>query len=109
GDFVNAMEGNGTGVRSTDPSTWDPANDDFSRFDPAQWTPNATVLAGEETSGGRLFEWTNPLLSPGPAPAVRWLSGVAAVSHEGLKFDAAGNLYYIDENSSGSIYKYVPN
>ncbi|MEZ6061140.1 MAG: DUF839 domain-containing protein [Planctomycetaceae bacterium] len=30
------------------------------------------------------------------------------MSHEGLKFDNDGNLYFVDENSSGSIYKFVP-
>jgi len=109
GDFVKALEGNNAGTRSTDPSTWDPAQDDFARLDPAIWTPNGTVLTGEETSGGRLFEWTNPLMAAGDAPVVRWLSSVASVGHEGVKFDAAGNLYVVDENNSGSVYKFVPN
>jgi Bacterial protein of unknown function (DUF839) len=36
------------------------------------------------------------------------LSKVPAVSHEGLRFDKAGVLYFIDESNTGSIYKYVP-
>ena len=109
GDFVRAFKGNGSRRRSYTPATWDPANDDFSRLDPAQWSPNGTVLTGEETDGGRLFEWVNPLMDPEDTPMIRWLSGVASVSHEGLKFDRPGNLYFVDENNSGSVYRFVPN
>lgn len=108
GDFVAALTGNATGVFSTDPFTWDPNNDDFGACDPAEWTPNGTVLTAEEWSGsGRVFEWMNPLMAPGDAPQVRWLP-VPSVAHEGLKFGADGTLYFIDERSSGSIYRYVP-
>jgi len=109
GDFVRAFKGNGSGRRSFTPATWNPDNDDFARLDPAQWTPNATVLTGEETTGGRLFEWVNPLMDAGEVPSVRWLSSVASVRHEGLKFDRRGNFYFVDEDNSGSLYRFVPN
>jgi secreted PhoX family phosphatase len=36
------------------------------------------------------------------------LSKVPAVSHEGLRFDKDGTLYFIDESNTGCLYKYVP-
>ncbi len=107
GAAVTFILGDSTGVRSSDPATWDLVNDDYSRFDPCTYTPFDTVLTGEETTGGRLFEVTNPNDATGPF-SVRWLSKVPAVSHEGTRFDAAGNLYVVDENNSGCIYKYAP-
>jgi hypothetical protein len=109
GDFVRGLQGNGSGRRRLIPENWSPTTDDFARLDPAQWSPNGTVLTGEEATRGRLFEWVNPLMEAGETPEVRWLSGVASVAHEGLKFDGQGNLYFVDEYNSGSIYKFVPN
>jgi len=109
GDFVQALRGNGTGRRNLSPDTWHPLIDDYARLDPALWTPNDTVVTAEETVGGRLFEWTNPLMNAGDTPAVRWLGSVASVAHEGLKFDRHGNLYFVDEDNSGSVYRFVPN
>lgn len=100
------MVGDGTGVRTSDPGSFDPLVGDYSRFDPATWTPWKTVLTGEETTGGRLFEVKNP--NANGYIQVRWLTKIPAVSHEGLRFDAQGNLYFVDEDNSGSIYKFVP-
>ncbi|MCA8951180.1 MAG: DUF839 domain-containing protein [Planctomycetes bacterium] len=106
GSQATLLLGNGSGTRNPDPNTWSATSDDYARLDPATYTPNGTVLTGEETTGGRLFEIMNPL---GNAPFnVRWLDKVPAMSHEGIRFDSQGNLYVIDENNSGSIYKYVP-
>ena len=33
---------------------------------------------------------------------------LGSVSHEGIEVDDAGNVYVIDEYSSGAIYKFVP-
>ncbi|MEZ4921309.1 MAG: hypothetical protein R2792_19575 [Saprospiraceae bacterium] len=109
GDFVTALRGNNSNVFETNPTVWDINNDDFGALDPAEWSPNGTVLTGEEWSGaGRLFEWMNPLMAAGETPEVYWRSNIPSVSHEGLKFDASGIMYFVDENNSGSVYKFVP-
>ncbi|MEZ4924835.1 MAG: DUF839 domain-containing protein [Saprospiraceae bacterium] len=109
GDFIAALTGNNSGVFSSDPQTWDPKNDDFGALDPAVWTPWGSIVTGEEwASNGRLFEWKNPLQNAGDAVDIVWQSKVPSVSHEGVKFDADGNMYFVDENTSGSVYKFVP-
>lgn len=72
-------------------------------------TPTGSLLTAEEwTSGGRIFELLNPETVTSPADADwQWLSNIPAVSHEGVKFDRAGNIHFVDENSSGSLYKFV--
>lgn len=82
---------------------------DFGAFDPSRWTPNNTLLLGEEwTAEGRIIEILNPLA---PAGEIQWreLNSIANVAHEGinfsLKFD--DTIYFIDEWNSGSIYKFV--
>lgn len=107
GQPTTLMRGNGTGIRSANPSTWNPSNDEFSRFDPCSLTPWGSILLGEETTGGRLFEVMNPD-APAGSFDVRWRSNVPAVAHEGLRFDRQGTLYFVDESNSGSIYKFVP-
>ncbi len=85
---------------------------DFGALDPATWTPANTLLLGEEWSGeGRLFELLNPMadVDAGEAVKLRELNSIPNVSHEGLRFNHAGtNLYFVDEDKSGSIYKFVP-
>jgi secreted PhoX family phosphatase len=98
-------------------------------FDPSYWTPWGTLITGEESwctaaAGcttspyGRLFELKNPLTAPpivGP-PSAEKNSGARFVhqnviprtSHEGIQFDEAGNMYFIDELNGGSLYKYTP-
>lgn len=93
---------------------------DFAAFDPARWTPNGTVLLGEEWSGlGRIVEVLDPL-GAAPENAVasslevgkdyRVLESIANVAHEGINFSRNFHnrvLYYIDEWNSGSIYALV--
>ncbi len=85
---------------------------DFGAFDPATWTPVNTLLLGEEWSGeGRLFELMNPMadVEAGEAINLRELNSIPNVSHEGLRFNHDGTaLYFVDEDKSGSIYKFVP-
>jgi len=85
---------------------------DFGALDPATWTPENTLLVGEEWSGqGRLFEVTNPMadVENGEAVIVNELHSIPNVSHEGLRFNHDGSaLYFVDEDRSGSIYKFVP-
>jgi hypothetical protein len=85
---------------------------DFGALDPATWTPVNTLLVGEEWSGqGRIFEVLNPMadVAGGDTINMRELNSIPNVSHEGLRFNHAGTaLYFIDEDRSGSIYKFVP-
>src|SRR5262245_34915940 len=103
GAFKVMMVGDGSGTRTANPASFDPLVGDYSRFDPSTWTPWETVLTGEETTGGRLFEIRNPRTLG--TPNVKWLTKIPAVAHEGLRFDGDGNLYFVDEDNSGSIYK----
>ena len=97
-------------------------------FDACYWTPWGTLITAEESwetnpAGstspyGRFFELKNPITAPGIVNPVTPLSNAAAdfahqnviprVSHEGVQFDKAGNMYFIDELNGGSLYKYVP-
>ena len=109
------------GADSTCPNVACPAwKADFAAFDPARWTPNGTVLLGEEWSGlGRLVEVLKPL-APAPENPVasaltpgedyRVLESIANVAHEGISFSVKYPnqvIYYIDEWNSGSIYALV--
>jgi hypothetical protein len=82
---------------------------DFGALDPATWTPNNTLLVGEEWSGlGRLFEVINPTADVENI-SVYELNSVPNVSHEGLRFNHDGSaFYFVDEDRSGSVYKFVP-
>jgi len=83
-----------------------PGTQGFAVGDASRWTPFGTYLTAEETTGGRLFEVKNPLAAPG-AENFTQHNIIPRVSHEGLAFDKANNLYFIDENNSGSIYRYT--
>jgi hypothetical protein len=107
GTFKVLMEGNSSGIRTADPAAFDGTDDDFARFDPATATPFGSLLLGEETTGGRLFEVRNPKPN-GKNIHADFLGKVPSVAHEGLRFDSQGNLYFVDEFNSGSVYKFVP-
>lgn len=97
-------------------------------FDAVYWTPWGTLITAEESwetaAGGatspygRLFELQNPLDAPGIFNPVTPASNANAdfvhqnviprTSHEGIQFDKAGNMYFIDELNGGNIYKYTP-
>ncbi len=96
-------------------------------FDACFWTPWGTLVTAEESwttaaAGanspyGRLFELRNPTIAPAILNPVTAGSNAGAefvhanvvprVSHEGVQFDRAGNMYFIDELNGGSIYKYT--
>ena len=83
----------------------------FVAGDASRWTPFGTYLTAKESWGagstkGRLFEVTDPLAAAGATGFVE-RTIIPHVSHEGLAFDADNNMYFIDEFSGGSIYKYV--
>jgi uncharacterized protein len=88
-------------------------------FDASYWTPWGTYITAEESWGagskyGRLYELTNPLTADGVTEAggeaaqLEHRNVIPRVSHEGVQFDDAGNMYFIDELNGGGIYKYVP-
>lgn len=84
-------------------------SNDYGAFDPSRFTPNGTVIAGEEWSGeGRVIEILNPM-APADEIQIRELNSFANVSHEGIMFSKKykDTIYYIDEYNSGSIYKFV--
>lgn len=84
-------------------------SNDFGAFDPCRWTPNGTLFLGEEWAGlGRLVEILNPM-APANEIQYRVLDSIANVSHEGINFSNRyrNTIYFIDENNSGSIYKFV--
>ncbi len=96
-------------------------------FDASYWTPWGTFITAEESwctaptgctsNYGRLFELKNPTTAPGITGPVTASSNDGAqmvhrnviprVSHEGIQFDKAGNMYFIDELNGGSLYKYT--
>ena len=85
----------------------------WSRGDASRWTPWGSWITGEENccgvTDGRLFEVTNPVSTSGPGDVnfVQRNSIIPHVAHEGLAFDNQNSLYFVDENNSGSIYKYI--
>lgn len=111
GNYVTLMQGNNTGIFNSNPGTWIPTNDDYGSLDPAVISPTGSLVTAEEGAGnGRMFEISNPETASGTNDAsVRWLSNIPSVSHEGLKFDSTGRMYFIDENNSGSVYRFTPN
>ncbi|MCB1986618.1 MAG: DUF839 domain-containing protein [Burkholderiales bacterium] len=111
GEAVVLLQGIPANPFDSDPSDgWDHQNDNFGALDPAKSTPAGTLVVAEEWAGnGRIFELLNPTTATSPADANwRWLTSIPSVSHEGIQFDNAGNMYFVDENSSGSIYRFEP-
>lgn len=83
-------------------------SNDYGAFDPARWTPNNTVIVGEEwTAEGRIIEVLNPLADPADIE-IRELNSIANVAHEGINFSEKYQdvIYFIDEWNSGAIYKF---
>lgn len=115
-----------TGV--TDTLWFSPTAGAYVRFDPSFWTPWGTLITGEEewctaAAGcstniwGRLHELTNPLDAPplqNPVTAASNMNAqffhrnvVPRSAHEGVQFDQAGNMYFVDELNGGNIYKFT--
>jgi secreted PhoX family phosphatase len=96
-------------------------------FDASYWTPWGTFITAEESwetaaAGstspyGRLFELKNPIGATAILNPVTPASNVNAefvhqnviprTSHEGIQFDKAGNMYFIDELNGGNLYKFT--
>jgi hypothetical protein len=86
-------------------------SNDWGAFDPCRFTPNGTLLLGEEWNGqGRVMEVLNPFADLEVEEIeIRELHSIANVSHEGINFSKKFDdvIYFIDEYNSGSIYKFV--
>jgi len=96
-------------------------------FDACYWTPWGTLITAEESwetaaAGstspyGRLFELKNPAdawgitlpLTPASNDGADFVhqNAVPRTSHEGIQFDKAGNMYFIDELNGGNVYKFT--
>jgi sugar lactone lactonase YvrE len=96
-------------------------------FDACFWTPWGTLITAEESwetaaAGstspyGRLFELKNPVYAPGilnpSSPASNMNAEfvhqnvIPRTSHEGIQFDDAGSMYFIDELNGGNVYKFT--
>ncbi|RPI56787.1 MAG: DUF839 domain-containing protein [Acidobacteria bacterium] len=112
---------------TTDTIWQSPAAGGHVAFDACYWTPWGTLITAEESWAtaaagstspyGRLFELKNPIEAPGILNPVTPLSNAGAdfvhqnaiprTSHEGIQFDKAGNMYFIDELNGGNVYKYT--
>ena len=82
---------------------------DYGAFDPCRFTPNGTLFLAEEWSGeGRVIEVMNPFADAEDIQT-RILHSIANVSHEGINFSKKfdDTIYFVDEDRSGSIYKFV--
>lgn len=85
-------------------------------FDASYWTPWGSFITAEESWSsapagatnnpyGRLYEMTNPLVD-NITPNFVHRNVIPRTSHEGIQFDQANNMYFIDELNGGSLYRY---
>jgi hypothetical protein len=94
---------------------------DWEALDGIVWTPWRTVLFAEEVGtaarpdpdapqarAGLVYELKLDKHDPMSAASVTVRPMLGALAHEGLEIDAKGNVYVIDEDRKGSIYKFVP-
>ena len=94
---------------------------DWEALDGIVWTPWKTVLFAEEVitsarpdpdapqaTSGLVYELKLDKKNPTTAESVTVRPKLGALSHEGLEIDSKGNVYVIDEDRKGSIYKFVP-
>lgn len=94
---------------------------DWEALDGLVWTPWHTILFAEEASttarpdpdhpaatAGLLYELKLDRKDPTKAASVTVRPLLGALAHEGIEIDAEGNVYVIDEDRRGSVYKFVP-
>ena len=94
---------------------------DWEALDGIVWTPWHTVLFAEEVitaalgdpavpqaTSGLLYEMALDKDDPTTAANVTVRPQLGSLSHEGIEIDAEGNVYVIDEDRTGAIYKFVP-
>ena len=94
---------------------------DWEALDGLVWTPWGTMLFAEETGNallidpgfptairGLVYEMKLDKKDPTKVASVTVRPMLGSVAHEGIEFDAEGNVYVIDETSPGAIFKFVP-
>lgn len=92
---------------------------DWEALDGIVWTPWNTLLVGEETGSALLADPEVPQARHGlvyeitlrndtQAKAVEVRPMIGSMAHEGIEVDGDGNVYVIDENADGAIYKFIP-
>ena len=94
---------------------------DWESLDPIVWTPWGSLLIAEETNEAALRDPAYPqavaglvyelFLDPAdPTTVTRIVArpAIGSKSHEGMRFDAQGNLYSISERTPGYIFRFVP-
>jgi uncharacterized protein len=94
---------------------------DWESLDGITWTPWGTLLFAEETNaagrrdpnvpqavGGLVYEIIFVNNDPTTVERVVARPAIGSKSHEGMRFDAQGNLYSISERTPGYIFKFVP-
>jgi len=94
---------------------------DWEALDGLVWTPWQTLLFAEETitaqipdpeapdaQSGLLYEMIFAKNNPTQVKEIKVRPMLGSLSHEGIEIDEEGNVYVIDEDRTGSIYKFVP-
>ena len=78
------------------------------RLDGLRWTPWGTLLFGEETTGGQVYELVLDPDHPTRADRVEPRPALGVMRHEGIGIDGDGAVYVVDELDGGSIFRFVP-
>ena len=94
---------------------------DWEALDGIVWTPWHTILFAEEAgttvrpdpdhpaaTAGLLYELKLDRKDLTKADSVTVRPMLGALAHEGIEIDAEGNVYVIDEDRHGAVYKFVP-
>jgi hypothetical protein len=94
---------------------------DWEALDGLVWTPWHTLLFAEETitaqlpdpdapdaQSGMLYELRFVKNDPTTIKEIKVRPMLGSLSHEGIEIDDEGNVYVIDEDKKGAIYKFVP-
>lgn len=94
---------------------------DWDALDGLLWSPWGTLLFAEETlttelpdpnapqaQSGLLYELELDPKDPSKSAGVAVRPKLGALAHEGIESDRAGNIYVIDEDRRGAIYRFVP-
>lgn len=95
---------------------------DWEALDGLVWTPWQTLLFAEEVFTAQLPDLDVPLAQSGMVYELKFAKNdptaveeikvrpmLGSLAHEGIEIDEEGNIYVIDEDRKGAIYKFVPN